>query len=226
MKLDVNLTDSFNYTKLLFNDFGRLLILIILDIIPIVNLVVTGYLVKVIKQPKDSNELPALTNYVDLWVQGLKVVIAVVIVMIIPIVLVVPAASLFILSGFGFPIITGVSTFLAISLLLIGVLIAFFLTIILAMAIVNMVKHDEFGKVFAIGDVMEIIRKIGWGNYILWIVAIFICAVIVGAIGNIPTIGWLLSAAIAPIFGVFIARSAALTYMEGTKNSQATETSA
>ena len=69
---------------------------------------------------------------------------------------------------------------------------------------------------------LEIIRKIGWGEYILWIVAIFICAVIVGAIGNIPVIGWWLSTAIAPMFGVFMARSATLTYTEGTQTPQTT----
>ncbi|MFZ7137124.1 MAG: DUF4013 domain-containing protein [archaeon] len=218
MKLDVNLTESLNYTKLLFNDLVQLLLLIILDVIPIVNFVVVGYLVKVIKQPKDSNQLPPLTDFVDLWIQGLKVVITAVIFMIIPILLFIPAGSLFFLSGFGFPIISGVSTFLAIILLLVGVVLAFFLTIILSMGLINMIKHDDFGKAFAFSEIMDIIRKIGWINYILWVVAVFICGVIVTAIGRIPVIGWFLSTAIAPIFGVFIARSAVLTYMEGTES--------
>ncbi|MCW4021607.1 MAG: DUF4013 domain-containing protein [Candidatus Bathyarchaeota archaeon] len=189
-----------------------------MDVIPIVNFVVVGYLVKVIKQPKDSNQLPPLTDFVDLWIQGLKVVITAVIFMIIPILLFIPAGSLFFLSGFGFPIISGVSTFLAIILLLVGVVLAFFLTIILSMGLINMIKHDDFGKAFAFSEIMDIIRKIGWINYILWVVAVFICGVIVTAIGRIPVIGWFLSTAIAPIFGVFIARSAVLTYMEGTES--------
>jgi len=219
LKLDVNLTDSLTYTKLLFNDLGQLLLLIILDVIPIVNLIVAGYLVNIVKQPKDSNQLPPLTNFVDLWIQGLKVAIAAIIFMIIPILLFIPAGSLFFLSGFGFPIVTGVSTFLAIVLMLVGLVLAFFLSIILSMGLVNMIKHDDFGKAFAFGEIMEIIRKIGWSDYILWVVAVFICAVIVAAVGRIPgIIGWLLSTAIAPMFGVFIARSAALTYMEGTES--------
>lgn len=215
------MTDSFNYTKLLFNDLGQLLLLIILDVIPIVNLIVVGYLVKVIKQPKDSNQLPPLTNYVDLWIQGLKIVIAAVIFMIIPILLLIPAGSLFFLSGLGFPIITGVSTILAIGLLLVGLVLAFFLSIILAMGLVNMIKHDDFSKAFAFSEIMETIQKIGWNDYILWLAAVFICAVIVASIGSIQGIvAWLLATAIAPIFGVFIARSAALTYMEATESPQ------
>jgi hypothetical protein len=217
MKLEVNLTDSFNYTKLLFNDLGRLLLLVILDIIPIVNFIVVGYLANVIKQPKDSNELPPLENYFDLWVQGLLVVVASVIFMIIPIILVVPFAFVYVVSSWiQFPVLSTIGGFLAIILFLVGVVLAFFLAILLAMAIINMVKHDSFGKAFAFGEIMEIIGKIGWGNYIVWLVIIFICAIVVSAIGSIPLIGWLLSALLAPIFGVFVTRSATLTYMEAT----------
>jgi len=63
LKLDKNLTDSINYTQILFTDLGRLLILIILDIIPIVNLIVLGYVSRVIKEHPDSKELPPLENY-------------------------------------------------------------------------------------------------------------------------------------------------------------------
>jgi hypothetical protein len=217
MKLEVNLTDSFNYTKLLFNDLGRLLLLIILDIIPIVNFIVVGYLANVIKQPKDSNKLPPLENYFDLWIQGLVVVVASVIFMIIPIILIVPFVFVYVVSSwFYFPVLSTIGGFLAIILLIIGIVFAFFLGLLLAMAIINMVKQDSFSKVFAFSEIMEIIGKIGWGNYIVWLVIIFIGAIIVSAIGGIPVIGWFLGTIIAPIFGVFVARSATLTYMEAT----------
>lgn len=215
MRIEENLTDSFNYTKLLFNDFGRLLILVILDIIPIVNFIVVGYLAKVIKQPKNSNQLPPLENYLDLWIQGLIIVVATIIFMIIPIVLIIPFGFVYgIASWLSLPFLTTVGSFLAIILLLVGVLLAFFLAIILVMAIVNMVKHDSFSKAFAIGDILEIINKIGWGTYIVWIIVIFICAVIVSAIGSIPFIGWILALVLGPFFGIFVARSSAITYME------------
>jgi len=198
LKLEVNLTDSIDYTKMLFNDLGRLLILIILDIIPIVNFIVAGYAANVIKQSKDSKELPPLTNYVDLWIQGLKIVVASIIIMIIPIILIGPSVVLFVIAAW------------------IGVLLAFFLSIILGMAIVNMVKHGSFGKAFAFGEILNIIGKIGWGSYIVWLIVIFIISVIISAIGGIPVIGWLLSLILGPLFAVFVARSASLTYLEGT----------
>ncbi|UCE29256.1 MAG: DUF4013 domain-containing protein [Candidatus Bathyarchaeota archaeon] len=215
MKLDKNLTDSINYTQLLFADLGRLLILIVLDIIPIVNLVVLGYVSRVIKEPPNSKELPPLENYWDLWVQGLKIVVAAIVYMIIPLVLIVPFVFLTVLAWMAFPGLPIIGWFVAIPMLIIGVLLAFFLAIVLAMAIVNMVRKDSFGKAFAFGEISDVIGKVGWGTYILWLIVLFVCMLIVGGIGGIPAIGWILSLVIGPIFGVFVARSASLTYLEG-----------
>ena len=218
MKLDENLTDSINYTKIIFADLGRLLILIILSIIPIVNLIVAGYVSRVIKEPADSKELPPLENYLGLWVQGLKIVVVAIVYMIIPLILIVPFAFLTGLAWMAFPgvpLVGWVGWLVAIPMLIIGLLLAFFLAIILAMAIVHMVKKDSFGKAFAIGEILGIIGRIGWGTYILWLIVLFVCAIVVGAIGSIPAIGWILALIIGPIFGVFSARSASLTYLEG-----------
>ena len=215
MKLDKNLTDSINYTQILFADLGRLLILIILDIIPIVNLVVLGYVSRVIKEPLDSKELPPLENYWGLWVQGLKIIVAAIVYMIIPMALIVPFVFLTVLAWMSFPILPVIGWFVAIPMLIIGVLLAFFLAIVLAMAIVNMVRKDSFGKAFAFGEISGVIGRIGWWTYILWLTILFVCMLIVSGIGSIPAIGWILSLVIAPIFGVFVARSASLTYLEG-----------
>lgn len=215
MKLDKNLTDSINYMQILFTDLGGLLILIVLGIIPIVNLIVAGYLSKVMKKPSDSKELPPLENYLDLWVQGLKILVVIIIYMIVPIILVVPFVLLTVLAWTAFPGLPVVGWLLAIPMLIIGLILAFFFAIVLAMAIVNMVRKDSFGKAFAIGEILGVIGRVGWGTYILWLIVMFVCALIVGGIGSIPAIGWILSLIIWPVFGVFVARSASLTYLEG-----------
>lgn len=225
MKLDVNLTESIDYTQMLFADLGRLLILVILDIIPIVNFVVLGYLGNVIKEPRDSEQLPPLDNYFELWIQGLKIFVASIVFMIIPLILAIPFIFLVALSWISIPFLATVGWILAILLLIVGVLLAFFLAIILVMAIVNMLKKDSFGKAFAFGEIFDVIGKVGWGTYILWLLIIFICSIIVAGIGGIPIIGWILSLLIAPIFGVFAARSASLVYSEvtTTEETEATE---
>jgi hypothetical protein len=225
LKLDVNLTDSIDYAKILFADLGRLLILVILDIIPIVNFVVLGYLGNVIKEPRDSKQLPPLENYFELWIQGLKILVASIIFMIIPLALTIPFIFLLVLSWISIPILPTLSWFLALLLLTVGVLLAFFLAILLTMAIVNMLRKDSFSKAFAFGEILEIVGKVGWGSYILWLVIIFVCSIIVAGIGAIPIIGWILSLLIAPIFGVFVARSASLVYSEAStpEETEATE---
>ena len=225
MKLDVNLTESIDYTKMLFADLGRLLILVILDIIPIVNFVVLGYLGNVIKEPRDSKQLPPLDNYFELWIQGLKIFVASIVFMIIPLILTIPFIFLVALSWISIPFLATVGWFLAIVLVIGGVLLAFFLAIILVMAIVNMLKKDSFSKAFAFGEIFDVIGEVGWGTYILWLLIIFVCSIIVAGIGAIPVIGWILSLLIAPIFGVFVARSASLVYSEATatEETEATE---
>ena len=225
MKLDVNLTESIDYTKMLFADLGRLLILVILDIIPIVNFVVLGYLGNVIKEPRDSEQLPPLDNYFELWIQGLKIFVASIIFMIIPLILAIPFIFLVALAWISIPFLATVGWFLAIVLVIGGVLLAFFLAIILVMAIVNMLKKDSFSKAFAFGEIFDVIGEVGWGTYILWLLIIFVCSIIVAGIGAIPVIGWILSLLIAPIFGVFVAHSASLVYSEATatEETEATE---
>jgi hypothetical protein len=101
-------------------------------------------------------------------------------------------------------------------MLLIGLLLMFFILIIMSMGIVNMVKKDSFAKAFAFGEVLAVIRRIGWGTYIFWTIVIFVCGLIVSGIGSIPGFGWVISLIVSPIIGVFVARSSSLVYSEGT----------
>jgi hypothetical protein len=114
-----------------------------------------------------------------------------------------------------FPVQIPFSWLLAVPMLVIGVLLAFFISIILVTAVVHMVRTDSFSKAFSVGEILKIIGRIGWGTYILWLIVVFILTVIVGSIGQTPGIGWLLSAIISPILGVFVSRSASITYSSG-----------
>jgi hypothetical protein len=216
LDLNQNLSSSIDYSKKLFADLGQLLILIVLDVIPIVNLVVVGYMTRVIKEPPSSDELPPLTDYASLWIQGLKVGVAGFIYLLIPFILIAPFIFLTVLAGLVSPRLVPVGLVLAIPMLLIGLLLMFFILIIMSMGIVNMVKKDNFAKAFAFGEIVAIIRRIGWGTYILWTIIIFVCSLIVGGIVSIPAFGWVISLVISPIIGVFVARSTSLIYSEGT----------
>ena len=228
MKLNVNLTDSFNYTKLLFNDLGKLVILAILNVIPIVNFIVFGYLGNVMKQSENSNQLPALENYGELWVQGLKMLLSMVALMIIPILLAGPALITLVVSQLGLSEWVGplFGLVVMIPLLYIGLALAFFIGCIAIMGLVNMVRNNaNIFKAFEFSKSMAIISRIGWGGYIIWLAVLFIGSMVISAVmGNIPVIGGLLGLLIAPIIGIFVARSASLVYTEGTSQTTVTPT--
>jgi len=206
--------NSFEYAKKLFSDLGRLAILVVLDIIPIVNLIVLGYMTRVVKETPMSLEPPPLRDYGDMFIQGLKVAIAIFLYMLVPVILIVLGVGAFIFAAFGMRMFYPAFGAMGIGLLIVGIILAFAIAIIMAMAIVHMVKNNSFGKAFAVGEILGIVGKIGWGKYILWLIMMFIIAVVVGAIGSIPLIGWLISLIVAPIFSVFFGRSAALIYSQ------------
>lgn len=88
MDIGDNFSNSFDYAKRLFSDGGRLIILIILDIIPIVDWIVVGYASRVLKEAPGGENPPKLENYGDLFINGAKVFFVSLIYMIIPLALI------------------------------------------------------------------------------------------------------------------------------------------
>jgi ribosomal protein L40E len=217
LDLGQNINSSTDYTRRLFDDFGMLAILIILHIIPIVNLIIYGFMGRVIKETPESNTPPKLEKYGEFWIDGLKISVVAIIYMIIPAVLIAAGAvTLFApyMAGPYSPVVWLVPLGFGVVLMTVGIILAFAVAIIMAMAIVHLVKTGSFGKAFAVGEIVNIIGKIGWGQYVIWLIVMFIFAIIVGAIGAVPVIGWLISIIVSPIFGVFVSRSAALVYTD------------
>ena len=227
MNLSENLSSSFDYAKKMLSDVGRLIVLIVLDIIPIVNWIVIGYAARVLRESPGSSVPPKLERYGDMFVDGAKVFFASLVYMVIPIILIVAGvasffASIFVQGGtFGPDFLTaspGAVIFggTGLVLVLIGVVLAFFFLLLLSAGLAHMIKTGKFGKAFAFGEILGIIRGIGWVRYIGWAILIFIIALIVGGMaGAIPYVGWIISAVISPILTVFIFRSLDLLYNEG-----------
>ncbi|MDI9643766.1 MAG: DUF4013 domain-containing protein [Candidatus Verstraetearchaeota archaeon] len=197
----------------------------IFSIIPIVNFIVVGYAARVASETPENNAPPPLSGYSSLFIEGLKVLIAGIIYMIVPLLLLGP--SLFAISSIPLvgPTPGVILGGFAIVALIAGVVLAFLLSIVFYMAVINMIKQKDFGKAFAFGEIFDIIRSVGWGAYILWVIALLVIVFIVGLIGLIPIIGWLLSIIISPAVSVFIFRSAALVYTEGRRSAVAPGTS-
>jgi hypothetical protein len=220
-----NFSNSFDYARKLFSDGGRLLILIILDIIPIVNWIVLGYAAGVLRETPAGKNPPKLENYAELFVDGAKVFFASLIYMIIPLAIMGAGIASFafamfmgggIIPGTPRPTETGSMFVLGgtgLVLLLVGAILAFLALIVLGAAIAHMIKKGKFGKAFAFGEILAVIRGIGWGKYLAWVVLVAIIAILVAAITSaIPFVGWLIEVIIAPAVSVFFFRSLGLLY--------------
>lgn len=225
MDISDNFSDSFDYARKLLSDGGRLIILIILDIIPIVNWIVLGYASRVLKEAPGGKNPPKLEEYGNLFIDGAKVFFASLIYMIIPLAFMGAGIASFVFAmfmgggvilGTPRPFGTGGMIFLGgtgLILLLVGAILAFLALIVLGAAIAHMIKKGKFGKAFAFGEILDVIRNIGWGKYLAWVILVAIIAVIVGAlVGAIPFVGWLIEVIIAPALAVFFFRSLGLLY--------------
>ncbi len=210
MKLEENLRDSYEYTIKLFKSVGRLVALIILNIIPIVNFIVTGYFAKVIKESPGSTDPPRLEKYGELWIDGAKIFVVTIVYMMVPIILIAIGAASMTIAGIFIPMI-GLGIMGSI-LMVAGIILAFIITIIAIMAIAHMVKVGKLGSAFDFNAILSKIKAVGWGNYILWIIILFAISLVLSGISFIPYIGWIITLIISPIFMVFIGRSAANVY--------------
>lgn len=224
MDISDNFSNSFDYAKKLFSDGGRLLILIILDIIPVVNWIVVGYASRVLKEAPQGKNLPKLETYGDLFIEGAKVFFVSLIYLVIPL-LMVGAGIASLISGFmggvlflgsANPAETGGNFVLGgtgVVLILVGAILGFLALILLGAGIAHMIKQGKFGKAFAFGEILSVIRGIGWGRYLTWVVLVAIIGVLVGAItGAVPLVGWLIGVIIAPAVEVFFFRSLGILY--------------
>jgi RNA polymerase subunit RPABC4/transcription elongation factor Spt4 len=215
-----NFSDSFGYTKKLFKGAGRLIILIVLSIIPIVEWIVLGYMARVLKESPGTGAPPKLENYGQLFVDGAKIFFASLIYLLVPTILIIVGGVGTFASFTSFqgpmvaPAILVGGTGLVV--LLIGVILAIILAIILGVGLAHMIKTGKFGNAFAFGEIFAIIRGIGWVKYLGWIVITAIISVVLLAIsGAIPYVGSVIAAIVHPILYVFIFRSLGLLYNDG-----------
>ena len=164
--LSENFSLSWNFLIKLFQDAGNLLILIILNIIPLVNLIIIGYGVRIIREGDVLEKPPKIDKYGESFIDGLKVAIAIFIYALIPSIIAGVSIGLGVLInpniwiyGHFFP-----SIFLKATVALgltIAAIIGFILAIFGAMGIIHMIKTDDFGKIFSFAEILSLIEKVG-----------------------------------------------------------------
>ncbi len=185
-----------------FQDIKKLLIGAILSIIPIVNLIASGYIIKAAKGTMDKkDDLPEWEDWGNLFMTGLVVAVIGVIYMI-------PGLAAFLLS-LGVVLFStvpeaatissivaagGISLILALILIPLAMLVA-------PMAIMRYVDKGNFSAAFGLGDIL---RKVFTGKYIVaWIIVLVYSIMVFGITMWIPVVG--------PAIGSFIAGVTSMT---------------
>jgi hypothetical protein len=102
---------------------------------------------------------------------------------------------------------------------MVGLIVLVVLLLFLAMGIAHMLRTGSVGKAFAFGEIRQIIGRIGWGKYIVWILVLVVIGVVYGAVigllNFVIPLGSIIGILLSPLVVVFFARSVGQIYNDG-----------
>ncbi len=167
-------------------DWKKIIILGIIMIIPIVNFIGSGYLLRALKSTLAGiSEIPDFDDVGDLLIDGLKLLVVSIVYGIIPSVIILigvwgslaslqltgltssPAAALGIIGGVA----------------VVGVILWILFFLFEIMAIANMALYDgDLGAAFRFSEILDLIKSIGYADYIIWFIVMAILGVVIFAI--------------------------------------------
>lgn len=165
----------------------------IISLIPIVNFIATGYIAQALKRTMQGEpDLPEWGKWVEDFIRGLKVAIIGLIYLLIPILIIISSVgtATLIRGELAAVLSAGVG-------ILIAIILALILGFMLPMAIAIFMENEDFGAAFRFGEVIERIKMV-LTDYIVAYAVLIILGFVVGFLGLIPVLGFILV-----IFGNF-----------------------
>ncbi|WP_235855613.1 DUF4013 domain-containing protein [Methanofollis fontis] len=186
---------------------------VLLIICSIIFPLIMGYMMEIYR---GKDPAPELENWGKLFIDGLKLFIAELIYAI-PLIIVAliffGGAFAVAMSGGGSDAVIGA----AFGTALIGLLIIIVLSIIIGLIAIfggiRLARTGAFGEAFNISAIMAHIGSIGWVDYIIAVIVLYVVLFVVSLVfGIIPFIGWLLSIIITPAFSILAARYVTMIY--------------
>lgn len=216
MEIGEIVSDAIKYPS---QKWTTVLLLGVILIIPIVNFIGQGYLLRVIKATfAGIDDIPGFDNAGELFIDGLKILIVGIVYAIPVIIIAAIIGAVFSLSPAATTgSFTGFDMFAFALSYSIYIIIAIIVGLIEIIAIANMALYEgELGAAFRFNEVLERISMIGWGKYIVWYIVMvllgFVAALIAG-LTFIILIGFIIAPLIIlPYFAIFGARSLALLF--------------
>jgi hypothetical protein len=178
---------------------------------------VSGYIVRIYRGAKPA---PDFDHWGGLFLDGIRLVI-VTLLWFLPILIVILG-----IIGIAFAAAasgSAGSTVLFIGLVLIGILIEIIICLVVILfSPIGAIRFARTGSItegLRYSKVAELIGKIGWGQYIIALVVLFIVTfifiILEIILALIPYAGWVFNLVMAPLLSVFIARYYTLIYEQG-----------
>jgi hypothetical protein len=219
MHIGSMLGDAYAFTKETFvGHWTRWLILLIGSIVfPIL----LGYTLLVYR---GGWEPPDPADWVTVFIDGIKLFVVqlvyaipvIIISFVLNIALIVPFS---VMGGPGETgsTMTGAAVGATLLVVLVQVVLSILVSLISLIAAIRFARTDSFGEAFNISAILDHVGRIGWGSYILALialyVAIFLFVIVMMVVGIITLgIGFLLFFVLAPALSIFVARYVTLIY--------------
>ncbi len=217
MEIFDSFSKSVDYASRLLSRGAELIVMIIVNIIPIVNFIFLGYCAKIFKEGPAKNEPPKFENFGELFGEGVKIFVVGLLWALLPLIILVLAFALtvpwYLIGGLSFARL-GVTLIIAIFItLLVGIGVGIFGVIGLLLT----AKTGEIAKGFSFQQIMAVINRVGFANHVIWVIVAVIIAFIVGMLGTVPLIGWLIALVVSPLLATFLVRAATLFYSDAVE---------
>ncbi len=166
-----------------------------------------GYIFRIIEHTiNGSSELPPFDEWGNMFVDGIKYLVATAIYLIVPNIL-----TLVLFKGMIASIYAGDSQINLLLVSVVGLIFALPFDLVYIMALGNMVHEDRFEAAFDFSKIFGLIGKMGWSKYILYILIFAIIGFILGIISNLGTfmrisfgLGWAVGILISLLVQVYL----------------------
>jgi hypothetical protein len=223
-------SDAMKYPS---KDFKKIIILGLLIMISFLifpAFMVMGYVFRVIKWSiAGVEELPDFDEWGELFIDGLKIFVVELVYFLVP--------SLIMFLG----IWASIGSFISLSnsestlapaavysafsvmsgLIILGMVVAIIFGVFFIIGVANMAYYNgELGAAFRFREIIDIIKAIGWVDFIIWYVMMILVAMAAGFIatfiGLMPILGWLvIILVIYPYLYLLYARAVGLLFVSG-----------
>jgi hypothetical protein len=220
---------SSNAFKYSFSDLKKVLILGILSILSFLIIpafLYLGYLFKILNASiAGVDELPEFGEWGEMFVDGLKVFLVLLVYTVIPTAIMVigmwaSILPLIAVQGAGSITFPAISLGMMSGLAIIGGILEVIISFLVVIALANMAYYGEIGAAFRFREIIDKIGEIGWVDYLIWYVVMLILWAVFLYISFFLVFPFIIGIILVPLlispyFMMFFARSIALVYVFG-----------